>query len=50
MEVVTWDERLTSQMADRAMLQGDLSRKKRKKRRDQLAAQLILQNYLDANI
>jgi RNase H-fold protein (predicted Holliday junction resolvase) len=30
------------------MLQGDLSRKKRKKRRDQLAAQLILQNYMDA--
>jgi len=48
-EVVTSDERLTSQMADRAMLQGDLSRKKRKKRVDQIAAQLILQNYLDAH-
>jgi len=48
-DVVTWDERLTSQMAERAMLQGDLSRKKRKKRVDQMAAQLILQNYLDAN-
>ena len=48
-EVVTWDERLTTRQADRAMLAADLSRKKRKQRRDRLAAQLILQNYLDAN-
>ena len=46
--VVTWDERLTSVQADRAMLVGDLSRKKRKKRIDALAAQLMLQSYLDA--
>jgi len=47
-EVVMWDERLTSRQADRAMLSGDLSRKKRKKRIDSLAAQLMLQSYLDA--
>jgi len=47
-EVETWDERLTTRQADRAMLEGDLSRKKRKQRVDRLAAQLILQNYLDA--
>jgi len=47
-EVETWDERLTTRQADRAMLQGGLSRKKRKKRVDRLAAQLLLQNYLDA--
>ena len=43
--------RLTAEeqsMADRAMLQGNLSRKKRQKRIDSLAAQLMLQNYLDA--
>ena len=49
-KVVTWDERLTSRQADRAMLTGDLSRKKRKKRIDALAAQLMLQNYLDSRL
>ena len=49
LEVVTWDERLTSRQADRAMLQGNLSRKKRKQRIDRLAAQLMLQSYLDAS-
>jgi len=47
-EVETWDERLTTRQADRAMLEGDLSRKKRKQRVDRLAAQLLLQSYLDA--
>ena len=47
-KVTTWDERLTSVQAERAMLSGDLSRKKRRKRVDSLAAQLMLQDYLDA--
>ncbi len=47
-EVETWDERLTTRQADRAMLEGDLSRKKRKARVDRLAAQIMLQSYLDA--
>jgi len=47
--VVTWDERLTSLQADRAMLQGNLTRKKRRQRVDRLAAQLLLQNYLEAH-
>ena len=46
--VVMWDERLTSVQADRAMLQGNLSRAKRKQRRDRLSAQILLQSYLDA--
>lgn len=46
--VETWDERLTTAQAERALLAGDLSRKKRRSRRDRLAAQLILQSYLDA--
>ena len=47
-EVVMWDERLTSVQADRAMLGADLSRKKRRRRVDSVAAQLLLQSYLDA--
>jgi len=41
------DERLTTAQAHRSMLEGDLSRGKRKKRVDAIAAQLILQTYLD---
>lgn len=47
-DVVMWDERLTSRQADRAMLGADMSRKKRKKRIDSLAAQIMLQSYLDS--
>ena len=45
--ICTIDERLTTVRAHRAMLEGNLSRKKRKDRVDMIAAQLILQNYLD---
>jgi len=48
LDVVTWDERLTSEQADRLMLDADLSRARRKKKRDAIAAHLILQSYLDA--
>ena len=46
--IKVWDERITSVQAERLMLEADLSRKKRKKKIDQLSAQLILQSYLDA--
>lgn len=46
--VVTWDERLTSVAAERALLEADMSREKRKKLSDRLAAQFILQGYLDS--
>lgn len=46
--VVMWDERLSSRAAERAMLEADLSRRKRKGLVDKLAAQIILQSYLDA--
>ncbi len=45
--VVTWDERFTTRSAERAMLEGDLSRKKRRERIDRIAAVLILQSFLD---
>lgn len=42
------DERLTTVQANRMMIEeGDVSRKKRKKVIDKVAAQMILQNYLD---
>ena len=46
--VELWDERLSSVRAEREMIDADLSRARRKKRRDVMAAQFILQNYLDA--
>lgn len=42
-----WDERLSTLEAERTLLQADLSRRKRKKVTDKLAAQIILQGYLD---
>ncbi len=46
--VVLWDERLTTMEAERTLLAADLSRAKRRKVIDKLAASLILQNYLQA--
>ena len=46
-KVVLWDERLTTVAANRLLLEGDVSRKKRKKVIDQMAAVQILQSYLD---
>jgi len=46
--VKVWDERLTTLEAEATLLAADLSRKKRRKVVDRLAAQLILQSYLDA--
>lgn len=47
-EIVMWDERLTTSAAERTLLEADVSRKNRKKVIDKLAAVLILQGYLDA--
>jgi len=46
--VTLWDERLTSVQAETILLAAGASRRTRKEKRDQLAAQLILQGYLDA--
>lgn len=46
--VITWDERLTTAQATRALLEGNVRRKDRREKVDQLAAQLLLQSYLDA--
>jgi putative holliday junction resolvase len=42
-----WDERLSTASAERMLIQADVSRKKRKKVIDKMAAVNILQGYLD---
>ena len=48
-EVILWDERLSTVGAERSLLEADLSRKKRKNVIDKMAAVFILQGYLDCN-
>jgi putative Holliday junction resolvase len=48
-EIVYWDERLTTMGATRSLIETDMSRKKRKGVVDTVAAVLILQGYLDGN-
>ena len=43
-----WDERFTSSIAEDFLRDAEFSRKKRKQRRDKVAAQLILQSFIDA--
>lgn len=42
-----WDERLTTVAAEKILISGNVSRKKRKKIIDQMAAVQILQSFLD---
>ena len=46
-EVILEDERLTTVISNNIMIKADMSRKKRKKKVDSIAASLILQSYLD---
>ncbi len=46
--VAQWDERLTSVQAERVLLEGNVRRSDRKQKIDKLAAQIMLQSYLDA--
>lgn len=47
--VVFWDERFTTQLAGRAMIESGTSRRHRKSNVDSAAATIILQDYLDSN-
>jgi putative Holliday junction resolvase len=44
-----WDERLTTAEAERILIEADVSRQKRKKVIDKLAAQVILQSWMGAH-
>lgn len=46
--VVFWDERFTSVEAENFLLAAGLTNKRRKERRDRVAAQILLQAYLEA--
>lgn len=46
--VKTWDERLTTSYAGRALKESDVRRKRRKEVVDKVAAAIILQGYLDS--
>ena len=46
--VVTWDERMTTAIAQKALIEGEMSREKRKDKIDSIAAAIMLQSYLDA--
>ncbi len=46
-EIIMWDERLTTKAAERTLIESDMRREKRKEVIDQLAAVYILQGYLD---
>jgi len=48
-EIVLQDERLTTVAAEKMLISADVSRKKRKKVIDKVAAVYILQGYLDSN-
>ena len=47
LNVVMWDERLTTVAADKTMIEAGIRREDRKKYVDQIAATFILQGYLD---
>ncbi len=47
LEVVLWDERLTTVSADKIMMESNIRRENRKEFVDEIAAMIILQNYLE---
>ncbi|HJC74378.1 MAG TPA: Holliday junction resolvase RuvX [Candidatus Mediterraneibacter faecavium] len=47
LEVIMWDERLTTVEAERILIESGVRRENRKKHIDQIAAVFILQGYLD---
>lgn len=46
--VIMWDERLTTVTADKIMMESKIRRENRKEYVDEIAAMLILQNYLES--
>ena len=49
LEVVLWDERLTTMESERILMEGGVRREHRKEKIDRMAAALILQSYMDAH-
>ena len=49
LEVLLWDERMTTAIAERTLLEGDVRRADRKQVIDKVAAAVMLQGWLDAS-
>jgi putative pre-16S rRNA nuclease len=47
-ELIAWDERFSTAAAERSLIEADMSRARRKLHIDAVAAQFILQGWLDA--
>ena len=50
LEVILWDERLSTVAAERMLIEGQVGREKRKRVIDKVAASIILQGYLDSRM
>ena len=48
LDIILWDERFTSLLAERTLIEGKVRRAKRKKVIDQVSAIIMLQSYLDS--
>lgn len=48
LSVLFWDERFTTRFAESELWKAGLTHKQRKQRRDKVAAQMLLQSYLEA--
>ena len=48
LEVILWDERLSTVTADKTMMETGIRREHRKEYVDEIAAMIILQGYLDS--
>lgn len=48
LELIFWDERFTTAIAQQSLLEADVSRKGRRQKVDKIAAALLLQSYLDS--
>ena len=48
-EFITWDERFTTVIAQKMLIDADISRRQRRKTVDKIAAVLILESWLEAN-
>lgn len=48
LEVIFWDERLTTVLADAALAEGNVAQENRKEYIDKVAASLILKSYLES--
>jgi putative Holliday junction resolvase len=46
--ILPWDERFSTAAAEASLLEADMRRKARRKVIDSVAAQIILQHYLDS--